>query len=187
MEEYYYNDDIAFSKRKIIDGSVDNQIKDFALQLNLFRDEIHFWFKLFENCDRLEEKQYLKKPICIELFEYCNYLKWFKNLLNNSAEHINKIFKKTRNQSPIDKLNTVINKVLNDVEKYLLEPRRKFAAHRYTHQSKDFLTINEITTIVNKISNKNLTKIKDDLFKCHDEIVNWININKNYFVILNQK
>ncbi len=186
MNKEYYNKNIDFSKRKIINGNFRDQIRDWELHLNLFRDELVFWFELLERTKKSQEKNYLKKPICIELYEYCICLKRCKKLLNQNAKCINELHKKVDNSCPVIQLNNGIDTILNKSQEYLREPRSKYAAHRFTHKNKDFLTVDEIIYIIKNISNKKLLIIREDLFKCHDDIINWINSYGNYFIILNK-
>ena len=73
---------------------------------------------------------------------------------------------------------------MTDIENYLKEPRNKFAAHRYTTKDKKFLVIQEIISILEKLSDKELFNIKDQLFSLHEKMLEWISNNEKYFILI---
>ena len=75
MERTFDAGTIDLLKRKIIEGKLDKKIKDLSLQLDNFRQEIDFWFTLLQKNQNPMERFYIRKPLCIELFEYSQYLK----------------------------------------------------------------------------------------------------------------
>jgi len=184
MNKTYYSKTIDFSIRKLIDGNIENQIKEYLRQLDLFQEEIDYWFKVFNDTGNLKEKNYLRKPICIELFEYSHYLKRLKKLINGSSKEINRIFEKKRKCKPIKLLNQNLEEILKQSINYLNDPRRQFAAHRYTKKNKDFLTINEIVKISSKLSDQKIEEIKNNLYIVHQKIKEWFDNYQNYLIIL---
>jgi hypothetical protein len=178
--------DIGFldtSKRPMVEGEIVKQIKDYQIHLSIFRQEIDFWFNLLEKTNQFE-KRYIRKPICIELFEYAHYMQWLKNDINKVCRKVNKIFNSKGRSSPLTPLERKISKTINNSIKYLRDPRNQFAAHRYTKKkSKEFITVDNVIKILNKISDKKLVGIRDQLFACDELIALWINSNKNYLIL----
>lgn len=75
---------IDTSKRRMVEGNIVKQIKDYHIHLSIFRKEINFWFNLLEQTNN-SEKIYFRKPIYIELFEYTKFLKKIKYLINEAS------------------------------------------------------------------------------------------------------
>jgi hypothetical protein len=186
MTKTYTAGTLDFSKKQVVDSDLQKQIKHLMVHLKVFHQEIEFWFSLLLKCSNPQHGLYFRKPICIELFEYAHYMQWLKNDLNEVGKKINGIFKSKDRPSPIKPLDKSVSKVINSVIKYLKEPRNKFAAHRYTEKNdKKFITIGDVNILTNKIHDKKLIDIRDQLFACEELISSWINSNKNYLIIDN--
>ncbi|MBC8401670.1 MAG: hypothetical protein H8E14_09295 [Candidatus Marinimicrobia bacterium] len=171
------------SKRRMVEGDIVKQIKDYHIHLSTFRQEIDFWFSLLEKTDQFE-KRYFRKPICIELFEYAQFLKKIKNLINKASSKINQVYEKKDRQPQVKILDKGLNKTLNDISEHLRKPRSTFAAHRYTDKKGEFLTMNDVISQINKLSDDNLNEKKHKLYECHNSISSWINKYETHLILL---
>ncbi len=183
MTKTYIVGTLDFSKIKVIGSDPQKRISNLMVHLKIFHQEIEFWFSLLLSCPSPQQKISLRKPICIELFEYAHYMQWLKNDLNKVCRKVNQIFKSKDRSSPLTPLERNVSKTINIAIKYLREPRNQFAAHRYTkNRSKEFITIGDVISILNKIPDKKLIEIRDQLFTCDELITLWIKNNKNYLI-----
>lgn len=176
-------------EEKIIDR--DNTTKFLShtsSMLNSIRKEIDWWFDIFEKTQDPFQRNYLKKPICIELFEYTYLLKIVrKQIAEVIIYKVNHVFKEKNRDSPLSTLNRNITSKLEKISKYLQEPRNQFAAHRFTDDSgKQYITINKLIKILNKLSKDELINIRNELFIIHDIIEEWIKNNKRYIILANK-
>ncbi|MCK4295241.1 MAG: hypothetical protein KAX28_01120 [Candidatus Marinimicrobia bacterium] len=186
MERTFDAGTIDLSKRKIVGGTVDKKIKDISLQLNCFRKEIDFWFTLLLKNQNPMERFYIRMPLCIGLFEYSRYLKLIFKLINESCTKINEIFEDKGRESPIILLKRSLKKSINSVINKLKDPRNQLAAHRFTIKKKnkeEFIFITDIFSHLNRLSIEDLSRIKEILFNCHDEINSWIAKYKTFLII----
>ena len=186
MTEAFNAGTIDLSKRKIVDGTLDKKIKDMSLQLNFFIKEIDFWFTLLLKNQNPMERFYIRMPLCIELFEYSQYLKLILKLINESGTKINKIFEDKGREPPTILLKRSLRKSINSIINELEDPRNQLAAHRFTTKKKnkkEFIFITDIISYINRLSNENILRIKNTLFDFHDEINSWI-VKYQSFLIL---
>lgn len=183
MEKVFDIGALDTTKRHMVEGGIVKQIKDYHTHLSTFRQEIDFWFNLLENTNQIE-KRYFRKPICIELFEYANFLKKTRNLINRASNRISQIYENTGRQSQVKILDKSLNKTLDDISEYLRIPRNTFAAHRYTNKKGDFLTIDDVILQINKLSNDNLNEKKHKLYECHNLISSWIQKYEDWLILL---
>ena len=170
---------IDFSLKKIIEGDVSEQIRGFKTSLEIFRKEIIFWFDLLQSV-KTPNRSYLKKPICIELFEYTQYLSKLRGIIRQVILGINSLFAEKNRPAPLSPLPKEILNTLNNIAKYLKNPRNRLAAHRYTLRKDQYLTYSEIIKLLSKLSDEHLIKIKDELFNIHYDLYSWCNRNKGY-------
>ncbi|NQU32382.1 MAG: hypothetical protein HQ521_04040 [Bacteroidetes bacterium] len=171
------------SMRRMVDGSIEKQIKDYHIHLSIFRKEIDFWFNLLEQPDQID-KRYFRKPICIELFEYSQFLKKIILLIDTTSDRINQIYEKTGRQSLVQTLDISMEKTLNDISEFLREPRNTVAAHRYTFRNGEFLTMDDVISQINKLSDDSLNEKKQKLYEFHDSISFWIQKYKDQLILL---
>lgn len=183
MTKTYIAGIIDFSERPMVSSDPKKSISDFKIHSDIFQREIGFGLSLLLSSSNPQHKLYLRKPLCIELFEYAHYLRWLKKEINKVCKKVNQLFEKQERSSPLTPLDRNLDRTLNDKIKYLRDPRNKFAAHRYTTGSKEFLTMADMVSIVNKISDVKLIEIKDQLFACSGEMLLWFEKNKNYLVL----
>lgn len=180
MDENFFNAGlIDFSLKKIIEGDVSEQVRGFRTSLKSFRKEIVFWFDLLKSANT-PNRSYLKKPICIELFEYTQYLSKLRGIIQNVIVGMNKLFREKNRPPPLTPLPKEILHTLKDIRKYLNDPRNRLAAHRYTLRTGEFLTYDEIIKLLSKLSDEHLIKIKDELFNIHDVLESWFNKNRGF-------
>lgn len=181
MSNTYYFENIDLSKKQIIAGNLVEQIDSFETSLDLFRKEIIWWFSCLN--DDPNHSNYLRKPICIELYEYTNYIQWLKNKLITITNKVNNIYEESGYEHHIKPPQKNISQKLENIKKELHLPRHRVSAHRYTDKSNNFLTVGEIMLLISKISNSRLNDIKKELFDYHDSLIKWIQINKPYFIL----
>lgn len=173
MKDMVYNAGIIdLSKRKIIDGNISEQVMGFVISLDVFRKEILFWFSLYDQTNpRL--RHHIHKPICIELYEYTQYLIKLESLCQEVFLKVKDNFNKHNRESPLNDLPINWLKGLEGVTQYLKQPRNQLAAHRYTTKRDEFLTANEVIRLNNALSDKKIKKIRDQLFDIHDNLEDW--------------
>ncbi|MCK4641207.1 MAG: hypothetical protein KAU06_07715, partial [Candidatus Marinimicrobia bacterium] len=113
-------------------------------------------------------------------------LKLILKLINESGTKINKIFKDKGREFPIILLKRNLRKSINNVINELKDPRNQLAAHRFTTKrknNKEFISINDIISHLNRLSNEKLLRNKEILVNCHDEIKSWV-VKYQGFLIL---
>lgn len=193
----YFCEDINFFKTKVIDGnikipftgSIQKRINSTKILLSLFRKEIEWWFKLLENSDikSFNSNNYIRKPLCIELLEYANLIKWLIKNINddnyNIVAFINKLYTDKGRNPPLKKLDKSIRKKINKIIKTLKPFRGKVAAHRYFDKQGNFIFINDIITLMKDVDLTKINDMKNILFEYHDLIVSWIENNKNCLIL----
>lgn len=164
-------------------------ISQTSSELNSIRKGIDWWFDIFEKNQDPFQRNYLKKPICIELFEYTYLLKIVRKQISEVIIHkVNQVFKEKNRDSPLPALNRKIKSKLKEISEYLEDPRNQFAAHRYTFDSgKQYIKIKNLINILNKLSKDELINIRNELFIIHDEISDWINQNENFIPLASYK
>lgn len=161
MEKIFYSETIDLSKTRIIEGKPKKRIQGYLLKLSLLQKEINFWFPLLDKHVHPQERDYIKKPICISLYENTYYLTRLRNFISKTAKNINRLFKENKNSSPLNLIDKVVKKELSSIHKYLYDPRRKFAAHNKVDTNNVFLTMGEIISLINRLSDTELISIKD--------------------------
>ncbi len=179
--------DVDIFKKKIIDRkNAEKFLSKSKLILNLFYEEIIYLYDILEKT-KVINRFYIKKPICIELYEYTNFLNVVRTKITNEIIPIvNEVFTKNNRQSPVGSFDINIKKELKIIHNMLKDPRNKVVAHRYTNKDGQYITIDELIRYLNKLTGKNLQDIKGKLFSIHDIIEEWI-INNNRYIILANK
>jgi len=176
---------IDMANRKMVSSGLVKELIDLRIHTNDLKIEIDFWFSLAVDNTIPQQRNYLRKPICISLFEFIRYLQWIKNDLEGITSKVNKIFESKGQSLPLKPLGSQITETLRDISESLRSPRNKIAAHRYTKKNnKDFIEVDEFISLMNQISIQKLTEIRDQLFNCDESIELWCNTNKKYFILV---
>ncbi len=183
MTRTYIAGILDISKRKMVNSHLLKGIKDLQIHSNTFQLEIDYGLSLLLSSSNPQHKLYLRKPLCIELFEYAHCLQLLRNGINKVCKKVNQPFEKQGRSAPLAPLDRGIGRILNENIICLRDPRNKIAAHRYMTRSREFLTLAEINSMLRKISNDRLKEIKDQLFTCNEKMLLWLDKNKNFLVL----
>lgn len=186
MEKKFYIGDIDPAKISLGHTNLSKRINNLSSHSKYFRDEIEFWFDLWQKVGKSLSlySVHLRKPICIELYEYALYLQRLKNDIKKAHKQINDIFKQTGRTSPVFPIDRSITKKIEAVKKELKDARDCYAAHRYTTRAGDYLTIFEVYKVISALSYEKLLEIKKQLFHCNYLINTWLEKNKNYLILV---
>jgi len=179
---------IDMTSRKMVNSGLEKELIDLRIHTNDLKIEIDFWFSLAVDNSNPQHRNYLRKPICISLFEFIRYLQWIKNDLDRIATKVNKIFESKGRSLPLKPLGNKITETLRDISESLRPPRNKIAAHRYTKKNnKDFIEVDEFISLMNQISIQKLSEIRAQLFNCDESIELWCKTNKEYFILVRKE
>ena len=183
MTKTYIVRTLDYSKRKVVGSDPRKRISELMVHIEELHHEIEFWFSLLLNSSIPQHNLYFRKPICISLFEYAQYMRWLQSDIGKIYGKVKQIFKEKDRLLPITPLDGNVKNTINRIIKYLRDPRSQFAAHHYTkNRSKDFITWGDVISILIEIPDKKLVEIRDQLFACDELISLWINNNKNYLI-----
>jgi len=181
MNKTYIVGTLDFSQKKVVGSDPRKRISELKIHIEKLHQEIEFWYSHLLNSSIPQHNLYFRKPICIGLFEYAQYMRWLQSDIGKIYGHVKQIFKEKDRSLPITPLDGNVKNTINRIIKYLREPRTQFAAHHYTkNKSKNFITIGDVNSLLFKIPDKKLIEIRDQLFTCDELISLWINNNKNY-------
>src|SRR5208282_3715103 len=112
----------------IVRNNIKERIVEFETYMDVFRDEINWWFILLDNTPYPNSIR-LKKPIVIEMYEFCGCMIKATKQINQAVKIITKKFEAASRKQPIEYLEKTTQKTLNKWETYLRPFRRQIAAH----------------------------------------------------------
>ena len=164
---------VDLSDMKIINGNIRKRIKDLEIQLNIFHDEIDWWFDLLKNT-AYPKSIGLRKPIVIELYEFIYYMRAVTKQIKIAVRIINKIYEGANHKPQMEPLESAIAQTFTKWDNELKLYRNTVAAHRFTTKDGKFLKLSDVMKLFGKISDENLTQAKNELFDCHDKIKSWL-------------
>jgi len=165
---------IDMTNRKMVNSGLEKELTDLRIHTNDLKIEIDFWFSLAVDSSNPQHRNYLRKPICISLFEFIRYLQWIKNDVERITVKINNIFESKGRVLPLKPLGNKITETLRTISETLRPPRNRIAAHRYTKKNnKDFIEVDEFISLMNQISIQKLYKVRDQLYNCDESIESW--------------
>jgi len=167
--------------------NIKERIVEFETYMDVFRDEINWWFILLDNTPYPNSIR-LKKPIVIEMYEFCGCMIKATKQINQAVKIITKKFEAASRKQPIEYLEKTTQKTLNKWETYLRPFRRQIAAHRYTTEKGQFLELVDIMRLYGTMSDERLAEARVELFECHDKIKTWLSTptNRNHLVLVAQ-
>ncbi len=168
----------------IISGSLSKRVRNLTLWCEEFRKEIEWWFNLRDKAP-YPQNIALRKPICIELYEFANYLCWLYATVNKIVALVNKMYVEAGRNGRLSFVNRGVVDIARSWKNHLRTPRNVIAAHRYTDKGGRFLTLSNVIRSLNLLGWDKLEEAWRDLSKVHNELETWLSnpINKNHLVL----
>ena len=155
--------------------------------MELFREEISWWFEHFENTPNIYSIR-IKKPITIEMIEYGIYMRGIIKQINEAAKRVGEIYQSKGRDFSIDYIERSNRKIITKWIDYLTPFRNQIAAHRYTTGNGKFLQLGDVVSLLQGMSIHKISLCKNDLFDCHNNIVSWLNnrVNTNNLILVSK-
>lgn len=184
FKENIYLTYLDLANRPIVRGKLSGRVKDLALWCGEFYKEIEWWFSIREKT-QYPQSLYLRKPICIELYEFANYLCLMYDTINRIVHLVNEKYVEAGLDRPLPFVNLRVKKIANKWLQQLKNPRNIVAAHRYTKKRGKFLTLNDVIKALNLLGWEKLNQAWLDLSKVQNELEAWLSnpINKNHLIL----
>lgn len=166
-------------------NNIKKRIVEFETHMDVFRDEINWWLTLLNNTPYPNSTR-LKKPIVIEMYEFCGCMIRAAKQINQAVKIISDKFEAASRKQPIEYLEKATLKTLKKWETYLRPFRKQIAAHRYTTKEGEFLELVDIMRLYGTMADKRLAEARVELFECHDKIKTWLSTttNRNHLVLV---
>lgn len=179
-----------FVNRPIVGEPLSERVIDLLFWSREFIQEIEWWFSLR---DRLQgPTQYpqslvLRKPICIELYEFANYLCVIHTVINNIVKSVNAMYADAGREIRLPFVSGEVKRTAQGWKNRLSQPRNIIAAHRYTNKQGRFVTLNDIMAALKSLSWKELEKAREELLHAYEELEAWSSnpTNRDHLVLAN--
>lgn len=169
---------VDLTKRQFISNDPAKKIADLLLWARQSAQELDWWFEL-RGKTAYPKNLPLRKPICIELYEFALYLTWAINQIRDVVNDINILYSQAGHGTPLEHLDRKHLKILKAWKKKLEKPRNHVAAHRYTSKSGIFLTLNDVSRALKGLDWQTLNAAYKELKKVHDTLIAWHQKPKN--------
>ena len=134
---------VDLTRRQVVSNDPAAKIADLLLWARQFAQEIDWWFEL-RGKTAYPKNLPLRKPICIELYEFAHYLTWATNQISDVVSSVNALHSQAGHGTPLEQMDRKHRRTLNAWKKKLEQPRNHVAAHRYTSKSGNFLNLNDV-------------------------------------------
>ncbi len=175
---------VDLSGRAVVADSPAKRIRDLVRWSGEFAKEIEWWFSL-KDCTAYPQNLALRKPICIELYEFAHYLGMLIKEINGVTHEVNELFMNAGRGAPLKGLDRSMLKIIRSWKDNLKVPRNRFAAHRFVRKSGQFFTLNEVLEAMQGLDWEILCQAHTDLEEIKQAVVSWHNdrVNNNHLVL----
>lgn len=160
------------SKHKVVSDDPAKKIADLLFWGNQSVQELDWWFELRQKTS-YPENLALRKPICIEIYEFAHYLAWTIKQIDDVVENINKWYLQRGRGNVMQHLDRKYRKIVNGYKNNLEKPRNLIAAHRYTTKSKDFITSKDVMSASKELDWKVLEKSYKEIKAVYNDLNKW--------------
>ncbi len=185
-EKVYYGPTIDLDKTKVVSDEEDRKILGWVHHLEIHRREIEDWFCILDTVDSLK-RHLVKRSLAIEIDEFVLGCRRLYNEINRAVEDINEMYQSKGKDAVLHHVDRSIKKNLNDtIFDSIEKARNQIAAHRYTDDKGDFITIGQAIHHYNQLSDANLNAAWNIAKSAFEELKTWTEekINRNHLVLL---
>ena len=160
------------------------RIEDLLHWCRQFAEEVEWWFTL---CGREGNICYLKKPVCIELYEFAHFLQWAHNEIRRAVREINGAYKANEESMRLDEPSGFEKQAVEHWKRTLEKPRDQVAAHRYTDKSgASFVTVATVSQRWAALGWDQLELARDRLLAANSALQAWIEdpVNRSHLPLV---